>query len=82
MTPQVKYKKGHDERKAKYTSLPDPPEMVLARTVDEQRSDVRYHHPVVPKYYDPGLELGGVSSRQLDSRFVNLFHFGFRFKRI
>lgn len=40
MLPQVQYKKGHDERKAKYTSLPDPPEMVLAKTVDQQRSDV------------------------------------------
>lgn len=49
VTPQVMYKKGHDERKAKYTSLPDPPEVVLARTVDQQRSDVRYHNPVSPK---------------------------------
>lgn len=40
MPPQVQYKKGHDERKAKYTSLPDPPEVVLAKTVDQQRSDV------------------------------------------
>lgn len=38
--PQVKYKKGHDERKAKYTSLADPPEMELARRVADQRSDV------------------------------------------
>lgn len=49
MTPQVKYKKGHDERKAKYTSLPDPPEVMLARTVDQQRSDVRYRNSVLPK---------------------------------
>lgn len=40
MLTQVQYKKGHDERKAKYTSLPDPPEVVLAKTVDQQRSDV------------------------------------------
>lgn len=40
MPPQVQYKKGHNERKAKYTSLPDPPEVVLAKTVDQQRSDV------------------------------------------
>lgn len=45
VSPQVQYKKGHDERKAKYTSLPDPPEVVLARTVDQQRSDVSYCNP-------------------------------------
>lgn len=58
MTPQVRYKKGHDERKAKYTSLPDPPEVVLAKTVDQQRSDVRYHNPLLSElgFYDPGLE--------------------------
>lgn len=38
--PQVKYKKGHNERKAKYTSLADPPEVELARRVADQRSDV------------------------------------------
>lgn len=37
---QVHYKKGHDERKAKYTSLPDPPEVELAKRVEHQRSDV------------------------------------------
>lgn len=40
MPPQVRYKKGHDERKAKYTSLPDPPEVELAKRADHQRSDV------------------------------------------
>uniref|UniRef100_A0A3Q2ZW47 Nebulin-like n=1 Tax=Kryptolebias marmoratus TaxID=37003 RepID=A0A3Q2ZW47_KRYMA len=30
----------HDERKAKYTSLPDPPEVELAKRVADQRSDV------------------------------------------
>lgn len=49
VTPQVQYKKGHDERKAKYTSLPDPPEVVLAKTVAQQRSDVRYYNLVLPK---------------------------------
>ncbi|MEQ2205322.1 hypothetical protein XENOCAPTIV_017720 [Xenoophorus captivus] len=39
---KVKYKKGHDERKAKYTSLPDPPEMELAKRVAHQRSDLKY----------------------------------------
>lgn len=38
--PQVNYKKGHDERKAKYTSLADPPEMELAKKANQQRSDV------------------------------------------
>lgn len=38
--PQIIYKKGHDERKAKYTSLPDPPEVELAKRVAHQRSDV------------------------------------------
>lgn len=37
---QINYKKGHHERKAKYTSLADPPEVELARKVDKQRSDV------------------------------------------
>lgn len=37
---QVHYKKGHHERKAKYTSLADPPEVELARKADQQRSDV------------------------------------------
>ena len=37
---QVQYKKGHDERKAKYTSLADPPEVELAKRVANQRSDV------------------------------------------
>lgn len=37
---QVHYKKGHHERKAKYTSLADPPELELARKADQQRSDV------------------------------------------
>lgn len=37
---QVHYKKGHHERKAKYTSLADPPEVELAKKAEEQRSDV------------------------------------------
>ena len=37
---QIHYKKGHDERKAKYTSLADTPEMELAKKVSNQRSDV------------------------------------------
>lgn len=41
---QVHYKKGHNERKAKYTSLSDPPEVELARRVANQRSDVRNTH--------------------------------------
>lgn len=39
--PQILYKKGHDQRKAKYTSLANPPEMELAKRVAHQRSDVR-----------------------------------------
>lgn len=37
---QIQYKKGHDERKAKYTSLAEPPEVELAKKVFAQRSDV------------------------------------------
>ncbi|KAG8000933.1 Nebulin, partial [Nibea albiflora] len=33
---------GHDERKAKYTSLADPPEVELAKRVSDQRSDLKY----------------------------------------
>lgn len=44
LLPQIQYKKGHHERKAKYTSLADPPEMELARKVDQQRSDVSKNH--------------------------------------
>lgn len=38
---QIVYKKGHDERKAKYTSLADSPEMELAKKNFANRSDVR-----------------------------------------
>lgn len=37
---QIVYKKGHDERKSKYTSLPDPPDVEQARKVTRQLSDV------------------------------------------
>lgn len=37
---QIQYKKGHDERKAKYTSLAEPPDVELAKKVFTQRSDV------------------------------------------
>lgn len=40
---QVHYKKGHHERKAKYTSLADPPEVEMAKKAEEQRSDVSEH---------------------------------------
>ena len=38
--PKVKYKKGHDERKAKYTSLAEPPEVELAKKNFANRSNV------------------------------------------
>lgn len=41
---QVKYKKGHDERKAKYTSLADTPEMELAKKNFANRSNVSKNH--------------------------------------
>lgn len=37
---QIVYKKGHDERKSKYTSLPDPPDVEQAKKVTRQLSDV------------------------------------------
>lgn len=37
---QIVYKKGHDERKAKFTSLPDPPDVEQAKKVSRQLSDV------------------------------------------
>lgn len=37
---QIVYKKGHDERKAKFTSLPDPPDVEQAKKVTRQLSDV------------------------------------------
>lgn len=40
LTWQVKYKKGHDQRKAKYTSLADPPEVELAKKNFANRSNV------------------------------------------
>lgn len=38
---QVVYKKGHDERKRKYTSLADPPELELAKKNFANLSNVR-----------------------------------------
>lgn len=38
---QIVYKKGHNERKAKYTCLADPPEVELAKKNFANRSDVR-----------------------------------------
>lgn len=37
---QIVYKKGHDERKSKYTPLPDPPDVEQAKKVTRQLSDV------------------------------------------
>lgn len=51
---QVHYKKGHHERKAKYTSLPDPPEMELAKKVSQQRSDVSNNFKPNKNHYDWG----------------------------
>lgn len=40
LSSQIKYKKGHDERKAKYTSLAEPPEMEQAKKNFTIRSNV------------------------------------------
>ncbi|KAJ4921939.1 hypothetical protein JOQ06_021532 [Pogonophryne albipinna] len=42
LSGQISYKKGHDQRKAKFTSLADPPEYELARKAANQRSDLKY----------------------------------------
>ena len=42
---QIKYKKGYDQQKLKFTSLADPPDMELAKRVFTQRSDVSLNDP-------------------------------------
>lgn len=55
---QVHYKKGHHERKAKYTSLADPPEVELAKKAEEQRSDVSEHIVSAQKYNNNAVHKG------------------------
>lgn len=39
-SPQLEYKKGHEERISKYTTFVDPPEVLLAKKQGELVSNV------------------------------------------
>lgn len=39
-SPQLEYKKGHEERISKYTTFVDPPEVLLAKKQGQIVSDV------------------------------------------
>lgn len=39
-SPQLEYKKGHEERISKYTAFVDPPEVLLAKKQGQIVSDV------------------------------------------
>lgn len=40
LSPQLEYKKGHEERVSKYTTFVDPPEVILAKKQGQIVSDV------------------------------------------